>query len=387
MTIQYITTDKQLDPCILRLNQSEEIALDLEFDKNRYRYGFNLCLVQIYADQTCFLIDPLSENIHIETLFPVLENRKIQKVVFAFGEDLRLLHSIGCFPGNIYDLNIATSLLNYPPASLSNYIEDILNLETGKSSQQSNWYRRPLSDKQKNYAAQDVLHLLDIKNIIEKEAEEKKITNWISEENEAYHRHNYADLDDNHFIKEKDKDGFSEIEWFSFKRLMEFREEIAERHNKPGYQMIDKKYLSAIVKNPRKLMEWKKIRGIYKGIKNDTIKKKISVLLKESAREARELDLSETDPAEKIPDKEEIEQQRKEREKINRIKNEYLKPVKELIGNYYGDEAASFILSNRIISKLICGEIDHLENYKKELILSCAKELDLNMDVIQDVIS
>lgn len=385
MAIQYISRDEDFESCISKLSSAGEIAIDLEFDKNRYRYGFNLCLVQAYTGQTCFLIDPLSENIQIEKLFPVLENRDIQKVVFAFGEDLRLLHSIGCFPGNIYDLSIATSLLNYPPASLSNYIADILNLETGKSSQQSNWYRRPLSDKQKEYAAQDVLHLLTMKKIIEKEADKKNITKWICEENEVYHRLNYAGLDDNNFIKDKDKNGFTEFEWFLFKRLMEFREEISKRHNKPSYQMIDKNYISAIAKDPRKLGKWENTRGIYKKIKNNSTKEKISALLKASIREAHGLNLSETDPAEKKPGKEEINQLRKEREKVNRIKNEYFNPVKDLIGSYYGEAAASFILSNRIILELISGEAGHIENYKKELILNCAKELDLNLEVIYDV--
>ena len=122
MIFEYITTQEQLSECIKKINSVPEIAVDLEFDKNRYRYGFNLCLLQIKAADEIFLIDPLGVDFDIKPVFEPLENPKIEKVVYAFGEDIRLLHTLGCYPKNLFDIVIQTRLMDYRAISLSNLL-------------------------------------------------------------------------------------------------------------------------------------------------------------------------------------------------------------------------------------------------------------------------
>src|SRR5690554_5661514 len=111
MQIQLIETTSQLEDCVQSIAKASQLAIDLEFDKNRFRYGFQLCLMQIAAGEECFVIDPLAEGVDVSGLFPVLEDETVENVVFAFGEDIRLLHTLGCFPKGLYDLRSATSLL------------------------------------------------------------------------------------------------------------------------------------------------------------------------------------------------------------------------------------------------------------------------------------
>jgi len=379
MDIELITTNEDLESCISSLNSRQEIAIDLEFDKNYYRYGFNLCLLQVFDGNSCYLIDPLSENLTINLIFPVLEKKEIQKVVFAFGEDLRLLHSMNCFPQNIYDVSIATSLLNYPPASLVNIISDLLDIDTGKSSQMSNWFKRPLSEQQVEYASQDVLHLLKLKKLFKKEADQKEISSWIKEENEVFDRVNYRDVDDINLIKEKDKKDFSEYEWHLFKDLVEFREKIAEENDVPGFKIIQKKSLIEIAKNPGNLNGFR-IPGKYiKTEKQEFAVHHLKELLNKSEEQARNLGLSKSDPAIKPLNKEEYANMKKERNRVNQIKNNVFKPIKKRISQDYGSEAASFMLSNRIISEIITCERNGLLNYKKGLLLSYAEEMNLDI--------
>ncbi|HMB98947.1 MAG TPA: ribonuclease D [Balneolaceae bacterium] len=379
MDIQLITTNEGLESCISSLSTRQEIAVDLEFDKNYYRYGFNLCLLQVFDGDSCYLIDPLSENLNVDLIFPVLENREIQKVVFAFGEDLRLLHSMNCLPQNIYDVSIATSLLNYPPASLVSIISDVLEIDTGKSSQMSNWFKRPLTEQQLDYASQDVLHLLKLKEQFEKEAEQKEISSWIEEENEVFDRLNYTDVDDINLIKDKDKKDLSEYEWHLFKNLMDLREKIAEKNNVPGFKIIHKNSLIEIAKNPDNLNGSRFPNKYFKPDKQGSAEDHLAELLKKSKEEARRLGLSTSDPANKPLSKEEYAELKKERSKVNQVKESVFKPIKKRISQDYGSEAASFMLSNRIISEIITGECNSLLNYKKELLLSYAKELNLDI--------
>jgi len=387
MKSQYISRNRDLAHCITFLSKTDAIAIDLEFDKNRYRYGFNLCLVQIYADGQCFLIDPLSEHLDIENLFPLLEDPDIEKVTFAFGEDLRLLHSLGCFPQHIFDLKIAASLLNYPPLSLTNLLQEVLDVETEKSSQNSNWYTRPLSDRQRKYAADDVRYLLELRRVLNQEAADREIDAWIREENEKLEQLDYSDVDDSTYIRKKDKNGLSEFEWFRFKQLLEFREELAKRFNRPNYQIIDKNYLKELATGDATLQEWSSVKGIFRKVRTHEIRKQVGDLLSQSAQTARRMELSDERPAIKPLSREECRIQRQERTRINRIKNELFSPIKSRIAEDYGDEAACFMLSNRSITNIIMGNVDSLESYKRALIEDYARELDKNVEPILAAIS
>lgn len=382
MSLKFIDKHTDLESCVSFLREKSELAIDLEFDKNYHRYGFNLCLIQIYAEGECFLIDPLSEKLDVKILFPVLENEQIEKVVFAFGEDLRLLHSLGCFPKNIYDINIATSLLNYPPASLTNLIASILEFDTGKSSQKSNWFKRPLSENQIHYAAQDVLHLFKLKDILLAEAAEKGVSRWIAEENALMDEANYADEECNNFIKEKDKQGLTEQEWYIFKKLMAFREKTAKKFNRPGFKIIKKDHLKALARDPQNLRNWHKKNGLHQAVKTTKYKKILHNILKEGALEADNLGLSKTEPANKPLDKKMHAHYSAEKARLDKMKTRFFNPIKQKITEQYGKETASFIFSNRIISELITNEERQLENYKKNIIIEYARELELNPNEI-----
>jgi ribonuclease D len=386
MTVQLISTNGALETVLSDLRRYAEIALDLEFDKNYHRYGFNLCLVQVCANDICYLIDPLSKDLTIEHLFPVLEDDSIQKVAFAFGEDLRLLHSLGCFPRNLYDLNIATSLLNYKPGSLASYIEDLLGIQTNNSSQQSNWFQRPLSDEQISYAADDVIHLFTLKNILDQQAREAGIAGWIAEENAEYGQVDYSDVDDNSLIKHKDKKDLSEYEWHLFKKLLVFREELAEKHDKPGFKIIQKDALKELARDPKRLDSWNNTRGIYRAVKTNQVKNQLARLLREAAKEAQSMHLSKSEPADKPLSDEEYKLHQNVKERINQLKSQIFMPIKNKITEDYGEVAASFMLSNRIISDLITGDYGKLESYKRELFLTYAEKLDLNMDRLAEVL-
>lgn len=385
MNVPIIYVDQQdlLTKTITTLSSTERIAIDLEFDKNCYRYGFNLCLVQIFDGESCYLIDPLSPDLDIESLFPVIENGSIQKVCFAFDEDLRLFHSIGCFPKNLYDLSIASKLLNYPSISLTNLLSDKMGIDTGSSSQQSNWFKRPLDSNQLHYAANDVIHLFKLQTFFNEKAVENGVQKWISEENEALHLLDYSNVDHNDFIKEKDRSDFNEVEWHIFKKLLEWQNEKAMELNRPAYQIVPKSYLMELAKDSRRLMDWNTTRGIYRSIQTEATKNQLIQLVREAALEAGQLNLTESKSASQSLSPDEHKEIMAQKSEINRVKNSYFKPIKEHIEESLGSEIASFLLSNRIIAEMVTGKMDHLPDYRKELFLKCANDLSIEVDQIR----
>lgn len=161
LSYKLITDMTELEECLEHLSQQKEVYLDLEFDKNHFTYGFNLCLMQIASKEECFLIDPIG-SLDMGPMFRLLEDLKIRKYTYAFGEDLRLLHHLGCMIKNVGDLATARTLLNEEHVSLNSLIEDITGKSLPKSQQKSNWSKRPLTEEQLKYAAVDVVYLPQI---------------------------------------------------------------------------------------------------------------------------------------------------------------------------------------------------------------------------------
>jgi len=384
MSIRYIDKKDELHSVVRHLESTDQIAIDLEFDRNRYRYGFNLCLIQLFDGEDCHLIDPLSDSVETQKLFPVLEDSSVEKVAFAFQEDHRLLHYVGCRPKNIFDLRIASQLLNYPPASLTNIVKDSLEVDMGKSSQNSNWFKRPLKENQIKYAAKDVLYLFDLKKKFKAEAEQKEILQWIDEENQNWDHVQYDDSDINNFIKEKDKRDLNEVEWNVFVSLMEFREKIASQSDRPSYQIFSKDLIYQIVENPDRLKNWTSERGVFNRLKNRGIQKKLEKLVQKSIQEAEEKGLSRSKSAKKTPTAEEMKEINQKKQLIQQAKSEFFSPIKDRITEDYGDEVSTFLFSNRIISDLVTGSNGSLESYKRSILENYADELNLDVDQYLD---
>lgn len=383
-TWEYIDTQQQLDECTQFLEQQSALAIDLEFDKNRYRYGFNLCLVQIFAGGKCFLIDPLAEGIDLKELYQVLENPAIENVVYSFGEDLRLLHSLGCFPKNTYDIAITLRLLDYPPASLANVLSEVLDIEISKAAQKSNWFSRPLSANQLEYAAKDVLYLFELQEKLIPEVTSKGVGAWIEEENKHIDTLYYADIDNNVYLKEKDKFGLSEHEYYIFEQLMAFREQLAQEHNRPSYQIIDKEYLRELAQRPNQIHRFAKIRGIYKALKNETFKEELWSKFQQAAQAAERAQLSKTEDAFKRLSPEEYQSRRQKRKERDEIKRKIFKPIQAKIAENHGEQVVTYILGNRLMDDLAEGNTEALRAYKRQLIEQYAQELDLDVSPYLD---
>ena len=54
-TINFIEKQDDLADCLPIITDAKSIAIDLEFDHNLFRYGFQLCLIQIATENVCFV--------------------------------------------------------------------------------------------------------------------------------------------------------------------------------------------------------------------------------------------------------------------------------------------------------------------------------------------
>lgn len=372
-----LTTEREFSDLAQTLKKAEYIAVDLEFDRFRYRYGFNLCLMQLYDGNRCYLLDPIANNADISSIFPLIEDPDILKIAFSFGEDLRLLHHLGCKPRNVYDLSIAASLLDHEPMSLSNLLEKVLAVDLPKSSQQSNWIRRPLSEQQLRYAAHDVLHLPVLYEQFQRETANAGINDWVKQENEHFFSFNYEDEDHKPVLREKDKGNLTEKEWKIFTKLSEMVNEYALSMDRPPFQIADKEVMRRLSQSPDDIDIWISEKRIHRRLKSDHAISNLKKVLLVAQKEAKEEGLSDQKKARSRMSPEEYKQYQQEQQQIAHHKKILYKPIQKYLADTLGNNAQSFILNNRLITELVTGNAENLLPYKRVIFNEAIQKLGL----------
>jgi ribonuclease D len=364
--IKYIDDQSSFQEALSKLELVKKLYIDLEFDKNHFRYGFNLCLMQVFDGEVCYLIDPLG-NIKIESIFPILENPEIEKVCFAFGEDIRLLHHIGCRPKKVLDLAVVRTLLNKPTLSLSNSLVEALGLEAQSSQQKSNWFARPLSAEQIQYAAEDVLDLPKLRDVLMDELEKIGRTEWMEQEQKLFESEDWTVGAEPEIVPFKDRKQLTMHEWIRYSLIMEYRDYLSSNLNRPSYKVIDKNSFLDIAKNPEKIHNWKNLKGVHPKLRNDKVQTKLTELLEEAEITIKKDKVKEDQSSRPTITSEQKMRNDQLRKETEHAKNTIFLPIKELLKKDYGEHFSNYLLSNRKIVGIVSGNINLLEYQKKLL--------------------
>jgi ribonuclease D len=179
-----ITKQKDLDALCKKLAQKPFITFDTEFLREKTYYP-KLCLIQLGdPEKNAAAIDPLVEDLDLEPLYDLLQNEMVLKVFHAGRQDLEILYNLtGELPKPFFDTQVAAMVCGYgDQVGYEALVRDIAKAQVDKSSQFTDWSRRPLSDKQLDYALADVTHLVDVYLSLTKRLEEQGRTEWVFEE-------------------------------------------------------------------------------------------------------------------------------------------------------------------------------------------------------------
>lgn len=158
--LHYIQNDEALKNLLPILHQQTHLCVDTEFHAEN-RYTPKLMLIQICdLEQNTWVIDPLTCRISL--LQDIFQNKTL--IMHGAKEDLLLFQkilSVSCT--NIIDVQIAAAMMgSYYPTRLSKIIEEHLGMDTPQHQTMSDWAKRPLSDHQIQYAAEDVSALVPL---------------------------------------------------------------------------------------------------------------------------------------------------------------------------------------------------------------------------------
>ncbi|GEO01408.1 ribonuclease D [Novosphingobium sediminis] len=159
-----ITTTPALADLCERLSKADFITVDTEFMREN-TYWPELCLVQIADDKEAAAIDPLAPGLDLAPLLELLvDNEDVLKVFHAGGQDVEIIYNLtGRTPHPIFDTQIAMMAISQSEQiGYSNLVESWLGFSVDKGARFTDWSRRPLTERQIEYAIGDVTHLSKI---------------------------------------------------------------------------------------------------------------------------------------------------------------------------------------------------------------------------------
>jgi ribonuclease D len=150
------------------------IAIDTEATGLQIPERDKLSLIQICDENgNVFIIQPNKKNYEAPNLVSILENEKILKIGHYLRFDKNALeYFLKCNVKNIFDTKIASKIVRTYTDShgLKNLVQEFCNKSLDKRHGSSDWNKDldELSEKQLEYAANDVIYLHKIKSQLEK---------------------------------------------------------------------------------------------------------------------------------------------------------------------------------------------------------------------------
>lgn len=179
MPIEYISDGVELARLCGEWSQENFLAIDTEFERTSTFYA-RMGLLQFADSRSCYLVDPLTID-DWSPLKQLLCNPACTVVMHSCSEDLSLMQSFfGCLPASLFDTQLAAAFLGLGfSISYQGLVEQLLGIEVAKDETRSDWIRRPLSEKQIQYAAADVRYLLQIREMLQAQLEERGMTDWL----------------------------------------------------------------------------------------------------------------------------------------------------------------------------------------------------------------
>jgi len=283
-TIQYLTTAPEVQQAADALQGQPRIGIDLEFDDMRHRYGRNLALIQLYDGATVYLIDPLpltNPAQELEPLWALLRDPAVEKVFHSCKSDILLLDELyDVHVRTITDTSVQYTLLGESDnnISLGRLIQSELGIEVDKGEQKSNWLKRPLTEAQKQYAANDVLYLFELADRLRDKLAALGRTEWAEQENAALEDVRYS-RDERPYLRMASKYRIQPQEMPLFRDLYLLRDRVAQQLDRPPYMVFANDRLSELVRDmPRNTGDWKAARGLHPELKRTPFLEQLSAL-------------------------------------------------------------------------------------------------------------
>ncbi|WP_156840522.1 ribonuclease D [Novosphingobium aquimarinum] len=281
-----ITTSDELAALCERLARSDFVAVDTEFMREN-TYWPELCLVQIANTEEAAAIDPLADGLDMAPLHDLLtDNEDVLKVFHAGGQDVEIIYNrTGRTPHPIFDTQIAMMAVSQSEQiGYSNLVESWLGMTVDKGARFTDWSRRPLTDRQIEYAIGDVTHLSKIFPKLLKRLMKTGRGEWLDQEMEKLaDPENYRN-DPTQAWRRVKASGRNAMTLGRLKAIAQWRELEAQDKNIPRGRIARDETIADIANHPpKKQADLAKVRGLSQGWKDNEIGKRLMATIENAS--------------------------------------------------------------------------------------------------------
>jgi len=262
--IQFIDTTEKLEQLCQRIASEPWVALDTEFLREKTYYP-KFCLLQIATLDWVACVDPLAFS-SLERLFKILYQPSIIKVWHSCQQDMEIFYHInGEAPQPIFDTQLAAPVLGLQEnPGYGMLVSTFLNINLDKTQTRTDWSVRPLAEAQIQYAADDVIYLAKIYQIMIKKLSDLGRSDWLAADFAKLMNRDLYDLPpENAWLKIRGKNKLTANQLSVLQALSAWREQQAKLENKPKTWLFRDDLLIDLSRlQPKSIPELSKIRNI-----------------------------------------------------------------------------------------------------------------------------
>ncbi|MEM9838793.1 MAG: ribonuclease D [Pseudomonadota bacterium] len=265
--MKVITTTDELNQFVHAAKGAPFVTVDTEFMREK-TYFSRLCLIQIATPDDAAIVDPLSDGIDLEALFELMRDESIVKIFHAARQDIEIFVRImDAVPAPLFDTQIAAMVFGYgDQVGYEPLVRDLTGVQVDKGSRFTDWSRRPLSNKQLEYALGDVTHLRDVYGALLQKLEESGRKAWVDEEMEALMNRSLYEVDPKEAWRRLKMRNPKARELGPIVSLAEWREEEAQRKDVPRARVLKDDALFELARaQPKSQADLAKLRSIPQG--------------------------------------------------------------------------------------------------------------------------
>jgi len=260
-----ITDSAALAELCARLARSPFVTVDTEFMREN-TYWPDLCLIQIADLEEAAAIDPKAPDIDLKPLLDLLvDNEEVLKVFHAGGQDLEIVHNLtGKTPHPLFDTQVAAMALGMgEQIGYQNLVETMLKVRLDKGARFTDWSRRPLDQRQIDYAIGDVTHLATLFPRMLERLRKTGRGDWLDQEMDRLgDPASYLNIPDLAWMRIKAPSRKPEV-LGRLKSLAAWREREAQHKNLPRGRLVKDETLADIAAHPpHKQADLARVRGL-----------------------------------------------------------------------------------------------------------------------------
>ena len=234
-----ITTTAELAAACKRMSHFDVVTVDTEFMRET-TYWPKLCVIQLASPEEAVIVDAMAPDIDLDSFFKLMKNEKIIKVFHAARQDIEIVYHLGgLIPHPVFDTQVAAMVCGFGDSiSYDQLVQRVSGARIDKSSRFTDWARRPLSDKQIEYALADVTHLRDVYKALSARLAEQSRTEWVREEMEVLTSPDTYRMEPEHAWKRLKLRVRKPVELAILQELAAWREREAQSRDVPRNRVI-----------------------------------------------------------------------------------------------------------------------------------------------------